>query len=869
MPFRRMTSWRRTRAAAVVAVMASGLALVTAAPASAAPPQPVALIEAPATALIGDAVTFTVSLDNTAPDGAGYGPYVDLWLPATGTDGAGDEVDDGLTFTSARYRGSPAEAEVVAVADCAAGDPHPLTGEPVVCPAGSSDGDQLVVLDLGDGGFSATRAPAVVDVTAQLSPQADLGTPLTIAALAGFRHGSTPTGDTAVSQTGPATAEIAPRLFDFTVGEIGADSETVTGGSFPRQIALDFSLAPGQTVTDLDLTYELPDGFIYLGSAPAAVEEPPDTTAPHLPPDNDVRVNFASVTGTGGVDATATIDVVVADLDAGANPVLDPATGAEVTVTAAAGALGDWTPVDARDLGGTDNVVSDLTHDLHLRSLATQTAVAVVTDTAPTGASPGDVLEWTVAFQVSDHFTYGGLGLTTVLTDGQSMDPAAPTLVVTDDDDDVSGAVPGADLVIDEGGPCGEGATTLDLDLSGAVLGLGGTDGVLTGGRATGADTPAATGRLTFRTVVADSFRCLHANRALEADDQLSAASAIEGTLYDNTTQAALVPAVQEADLGAATATLVGPVAGADLVVTAERATADIVPGESVSWLVTARNDGPGAVADLAVVAALPEAVGAPTFTPSEGQYAEGSGMWTGVDLAPGESVTLEIAGPVDPEARGEVVTSIIVDPADAVDPNPDDNVVEQRAVLRPVYDLEITKTALDEFHRGGRGTWKLVVTNSGPSSVNRVTVEDRMPPGLAFEGLEASSEAWACDEDGRTVRCVFAEPMPAGAEETLILETALSRGHEGPVRNTAVVSAPDESGTPEADLTNNESAATAVLGTDVDGDGDGGTGGAGDGTGPDGEPLARTGFGAIPLTVLGLGLIGAGQWLRRRRRLA
>ena len=40
-------------------------------------------------------------------------------------------------------------------------------------------------------------------------------------------------------------------------------------------------------------------------------------------------------------------------------------------------------------------------------------------------------------------------------------------------------------------------------------------------------------------------------------------------------------------------------------------------------------------------------------------------------------------------------------------------------------------------------------------------------------------------------------------------------------------------------------------------------------GTGVEGDSLPRTGFSAIPLTVLGLGLIGAGEWLRRRRRLA
>ena len=103
---------------------------------------------------------------------------------------------------------------------------------------------------------------------------------------------------------------------------------------------------------------------------------------------------------------------------------------------------------------------------------------------------------------------------------------------------------------------------------------------------------------------------------------------------------------------------------------------------------------------------------------------------------------------------------------------------------------------------------------------------------------------------------------MPAGAEETLILETAVSEDHQGAIRNTATVAAPEETGAPEADLTNNESAATAVLDTQSI-DGGGGDRAAGTDTG---DPLARTGFGAIPLTLLGLGLVVGGELLRRRR---
>ena len=81
-----------------------------------------------------------MSFDNTATAGAGYGPYVDLWLPATGTDGAGEEADDGLTFTSAVYRGTALDADVISVTDCADGGTHPADRRDRGLPAGIGGG---------------------------------------------------------------------------------------------------------------------------------------------------------------------------------------------------------------------------------------------------------------------------------------------------------------------------------------------------------------------------------------------------------------------------------------------------------------------------------------------------------------------------------------------------------------------------------------------------------------------------------------------------------------------------------------------------------------------------------------------------------
>ena len=73
---------------------------------------PAVTIAAPANPLIGEVVALTATFDNASATDTGYGPYVDVYLPATGTDCAGVAIDDGLTFVpgSANYLSAAANA---------------------------------------------------------------------------------------------------------------------------------------------------------------------------------------------------------------------------------------------------------------------------------------------------------------------------------------------------------------------------------------------------------------------------------------------------------------------------------------------------------------------------------------------------------------------------------------------------------------------------------------------------------------------------------------------------------------------------------------------------------------------------------------
>ena len=171
---------------AVLAVMAS-LPIVAAA-------QPVpssTFVNVPTDPFVGENVTFTLQFDNTHASAVGYGPYIDLILPATGADGAGAAVDDGITFLNATYLGVPVVAQTFTFpvggtlphpyARNASNQPITVTGTP---------GQQLVVLQLPFGSFTASQPVADITVNVAMSNQADVGTALTMQTRGGFQYGA-------------------------------------------------------------------------------------------------------------------------------------------------------------------------------------------------------------------------------------------------------------------------------------------------------------------------------------------------------------------------------------------------------------------------------------------------------------------------------------------------------------------------------------------------------------------------------------------------------------------------------------------------------------------------------------------------------
>ncbi|MCP4592986.1 MAG: DUF11 domain-containing protein, partial [bacterium] len=550
-------------------------------PPALAQPVPSASLTVGAETWLGEDFTFTASFENTSgvATDVGYGPFIDLVFPLNGADGAaGTDTADGIDFASATYLGSAVTALSFVFPDDDGGGPgttgcvdHPyatdVTHAPLqVC---GTAGDKLVVLQLPFGSVVNSQPVIEVTVNASLSNLADLGTALTIRRRGGFQFGANPLDDPCCdpsivnpvatdSSTWPGEAT-TPTLASLRKTYGGPENETATGPNYPGAYTISVDIADGQTITDLDVTDLLPNNMAFLSvdsttpsGAGVTTTATPTVGAPANPPNNELTVNFAAVTGgPGQSDVVVVFSYFIHQYDADGAPVNDPGSGDDASAEDNASILGDWNPIDVRDQPApADNVDLDppgAEHTLSPESITVQKSAAIAVDNGVAGASPGDVLEYTVNFQISDFFAFDGVVITDVLSDGQHFDQTfTPTLSVTEHGVDSNGDMDAANFTESpnwtpaDPGP-NDGTTTiefrvsdelvdraLDKDLPGGCVPQGGT-----GGGAPDCvveNNGATTGVLVFRAVIQEDF----------TDDFPSGDSSVDqGDALNNTVTAA------------------------------------------------------------------------------------------------------------------------------------------------------------------------------------------------------------------------------------------------------------------------------------------------------------------------------------------
>ncbi|MCM2372640.1 SdrD B-like domain-containing protein [Aporhodopirellula aestuarii] len=451
-------------------------------------------------------------------------------------------------------------------------------------------GDQLVTLELPFGSFAPGQPAATVNVTATLSEFADLGEALTIGARSGFRFGEDPVdnpdadavllSDNEVDVSGASagsqwseTMAVNPTLISLTKSYSGAENEMATGPSYESQYVIRVDIADGQTISDLDVIDSLPDNIVVTsidsvtvgGSNAAYTDNLGSLTTPGTSQDLIVSLDN-DVTGTSSSsDVVVTFSFYVSEFDGNSDRVI-PVNGEDDTTSTPdsrsfnnARAEGTWTPTDGLDAPAV--AMADPTgpeHTLDNKAIAIQKTVAVVNDVGSPGATPGDVLEYTLEFQISDYFTFGDLQITDLFQDGQLFDFGyGATFDITDLNGSVTGSFTVREVIDPDGGETlvvdqtqidrsddtsesgtSDGSTTLTFDLSQVLVNNGAADGILQGGLSDGpTNQGAATGTIRFRTVIQDEYADTFpsGDRSVDQGDVITNSSlTISGTVREN-----------------------------------------------------------------------------------------------------------------------------------------------------------------------------------------------------------------------------------------------------------------------------------------------------------------------------------------------
>ncbi len=207
--------------------------------------------------------------------------------------------------------------------------------------------------------------------------------------------------------------------------------------------------------------------------------------------------------------------------------------------------------------------------------------------------------------------------------------------------------------------------------------------------------------------------------------------------------------------------------ATADLAITKDDGQASAVPGDPVSYTITVTNNGPDTLSSLTVNDPVPAEILSPVFTPSTGAYNPVTGLWTGLNLAATGSVTLMLAGTIDPFARVSLVNTATVSPPPGVtDPNGLDDFASDTDTLDASADVGIMKVDdVDPAPLGGLLTYTLTVTNNGPSGATNVAVSDPLPPNMSLDtapgAITPSQGTCNYDAPTRTVDCALGSIGP------------------------------------------------------------------------------------------------------------
>ncbi|MBV7530548.1 gliding motility-associated C-terminal domain-containing protein [Chitinophaga sp. sic0106] len=236
------------------------------------------------------------------------------------------------------------------------------------------------------------------------------------------------------------------------------------------------------------------------------------------------------------------------------------------------------------------------------------------------------------------------------------------------------------------------------------------------------------------------------------------------------------------------------PVPVADVSVTKSISNAHPDAGNSVTFTITATNNGPNTATNVTVTDILQSGYTFVSAMPSVGTYNPGTGVWSIGNMALLQTATLTITANVLPTgdySNTATITSPVKD-----NDNTNNTSTITPPVVRPITDLAIIKQVdRSTADAGTNVVFTLKATNNGPSTATGVVVQDVLPTGysLISAGSGYNAGTWTIGT------------LNSGASQTLTI-TAMVQP-EGIYENTAAITGNEH----DPVATNNSSSVTVT----------------------------------------------------------
>ena len=224
--------------------------------------------------------------------------------------------------------------------------------------------------------------------------------------------------------------------------------------------------------------------------------------------------------------------------------------------------------------------------------------------------------------------------------------------------------------------------------------------------------------------------------------DALVPSAVAAGAEITNT--ATLTSPTPTANPGGRTSSVTSTVAvSADLGVTATPLATSPIAGGKQTYLLTITNSGPSVARSATLVDTLPDALTFDSAVPNGSCSATGPRVTCTLgDLAAGATVVVRLTVDVDARAAGQVVQNRVRVATSTPDPNGANDTATVDSTIVGQNDLQLSKVVTSGPVVAGQPvTYRVELTNAGPSQARGVTLNDPLPDLLGFRSASASDD--------------------------------------------------------------------------------------------------------------------------------